>query len=744
MRRLVKGLSIGVCTGLAGALLALSPLGAGFERNVGLAWLFRVRGPVAAPADVAVVGINARTGADLGMPSMPIQWPRTIHARLIEELARRKASVIAFDMHFAEAKAAEQDAAFAKAITDSGRVVLLEKLIGRRQSITAAGGRQSSIWIESVEPPLALLAAGSAGIGSFPLPKLGASVYEFWTFKTSAGDAPTLPAVALQLQAAARDPQWRQSLAQLGVAAPDDPTTPNAPGAAEALRQTMHTLRERLASDGSAGARLALGAASADAATLPSAAISPARALIGLYQGPNVRYLNFYGPPGTITTVPYQAVINGDHDLPDLAGKVVFVGYSDLSDAGQPDRFYTVFTRDDGVDLSGVEIAATSFANLLTDRALRPLDALPTAVVLILFGLVLGALVYLLPALWGVPLALALAAAYAIAAQHAFTARELWLPFATPLLAQTPAALFTGLLAQYLLERRRGQRVSAAIGYYLPENIARDLAHNRLDPTTLNKVVYSTCLATDMAGFSTIAERLSPGELAAFLNDYFETLSRPLREHRVDVTEFRADGIMCAWTAPEPALAVRRGAALAALGAAAAIGEFKRRHPVLSAPLRIGLEAGWVYVGHAGGGGHFVYSIVGDCANTASRIESLNKHLGSQILASEAAVEGLDELLVKPLGRFQLAGKSEAVAVVEIVALHERASVRQRDCCTRFATALAAMHAADWSAARTLFDALLADHSDDGPARFLRARCQRYLDEGATPAEPGVVVMSEK
>ncbi|NTU61189.1 MAG: CHASE2 domain-containing protein, partial [Caldiserica bacterium] len=85
------------------------------------------------------------------------------------------------------------------------------------------------------------------------------------------------------------------------------------------------------------------------------------------------RVLNFYGPPGSITTIPYHvAATDGAPDaglnLPDLTGKVVFVGFSDLYDPGQPDRFYTVFTNADGVDLSGVEIAATAFGNLLTQE----------------------------------------------------------------------------------------------------------------------------------------------------------------------------------------------------------------------------------------------------------------------------------------------------------------------------------------------------------------------------------------
>ena len=116
----------------------------------------------------------------------------------------------------------------------------------------------------------------------------------------------------------------------------------------------------------------------------------------------------------------------------DLKGKVVFVGLSDLYDPGQPDRFYTVFTNDDGVDLSGVEIAATAFANMLTDRSLRQVGPLATATILLLIGLVLGAGIYLLSASIAVPLALLLSGVYVGAVQYAFNAADLWLPLAIP------------------------------------------------------------------------------------------------------------------------------------------------------------------------------------------------------------------------------------------------------------------------------------------------------------------------
>ena len=744
MRRWLNGAAIGIGVGLGGAIFGLTPAGSMFERGVGLPLLFQQRGPIPPPEEVVVVGINGHTGADLGLPALPIQWPRTIHGELIRALTRSNASLIVFDVHFGSAKDAEEDAAFAREIQASRRVVLLEKLIGRKQPLLDASGEErGSLWVESVDPPLPQFGEGSIGLGPFPLPKLGAAVYEFWTFKSSAGDTPTLPAVALQLHVEHRLADWREGLAARGLA---DPQLAEGTGPA-ALRYRMQQLRTL----GTAKAHPLL------ASPLPRAQAgsnasetSLLSALTALYTEPGVRYLNFYGPPGTITTIPYQSVIQGARNPAavaplDFAGKVVFVGYSDRYDPGQPDRFYTVFTGEDGVDLSGVEIAATSFANLLTDRALSYPGPMATAILLLSFGLTAALLIYLLPPLSGVPLAAALAVAYVLIVLHGFETRDFWLPVATPLLLQAPTALFAGLFAQYFMERRRGARVSEAISYYLPEQIARDLARQTLDPAALNKVVFGTCLATDMAGFSTIAEKLPPGELAAFLNEYFEGLSRPLREHGVDVTEFRADGIMCAWTAAAPQTSVRRRAVLAALGAAAAITEFKQRHPVLTSPLRIGLEAGWVYVGHAGGGGHFVYSIVGDSANTASRIESLNKHLGSQVLASIEVVQDLEDILIRPLGRFQLLGKTEPVAVVEILALRDRATAEQVHRCELFAPALVCIEQGDWAAAHRRLGDVLTCYPDDGPAAFHRARCERYLREPeAIPEDTGLVLMAEK
>ena len=391
---------------------------------------------------------------------------------------------------------------------------------------------------------------------------------------------------------------------------------------------------------------------------------------------------------------------------------------------------------------SGVEVAATVYANLLTDRTLKPLGTWEAFAALMLFGCVVASIAYLFPALLGVPLAIVLAVLYAVVAQWAFNSADIWMPLATPVIAQLPTGLFIGLLSQYLLERRQKRHMGEAIGYYLPENIAKDLTKMRLERGAANKVVYSACLATDMAGFSGLAQKLDPGELAALLNDYFEALSRPLKRRQVDVTEFRADAMMCAWTASEPNIAIRRAAIFAALEVVEVIGQYQQHQLNLRA--RIGLETGWVYVGHAGGGGHFVYSVVGDCANTASRIEGLNKHLGTRLLASDAVVAGVEEVLYRPLGKFQVVGRAGAVSIVEILAKQEEASSAHVLLCERFAEAVNLFNKTQWQKAGLSFASILHDYPQDGPARFYSALCERYQGGATLPDDPSVIVMDAK
>ena len=147
-------------------------------------------------------------------------------------------------------------------------------------------------------------------------------------------------------------------------------------------------------------------------------------------------------------------------------------------------------------------------------------------------------------------------------------------------------------------------------------------------------------------------------------------------------------------------------------------------------PTRIGLNAGWAMVGNVGGSGRFAYSVVGDCVNTASRLESLNKKLGTRIIARRVrVVEELDEIVSRPLGQLPAVRQGRG-----------RCSWSRWSAAPPTSRSGAGAAAPDFAAAlrdvrgRSLgarpaarFEAVLAAHPLDGPASFYRKWCEQYL-----------------
>ena len=128
----------------------------------------------------------------LGLPLLPRDWPRSIHATLVDNLVKRGASVIVFDVHFHKPESQHHDQQFVDAVARANQVVLIELVNGKQKPvINAAGKIVGSIWAEELLPPFPRLAHAAKGLGTFTLPKTDASVHGFWVFKESIGHAPT-------------------------------------------------------------------------------------------------------------------------------------------------------------------------------------------------------------------------------------------------------------------------------------------------------------------------------------------------------------------------------------------------------------------------------------------------------------------------------------------------------------------------------------------------------------------------
>ncbi len=192
--RLGRATILGVVTGAIGIVFAFTPLGVSGELAA-LNWLFILRGPIQPPAEAVVVGIENNTTDQFGLPSQTSEWPRSLYARLIDNLVKRGASIIVMDLAFIEPRSSDEDSTLAAAIARANRVVLLELAV-RDEVQTPMFGQLS---MDRIVSPIPQLSDAAIGVGPFTLPKIPARVNQFWAFKEVAGDVPTLPVVALQV-----------------------------------------------------------------------------------------------------------------------------------------------------------------------------------------------------------------------------------------------------------------------------------------------------------------------------------------------------------------------------------------------------------------------------------------------------------------------------------------------------------------------------------------------------------------
>jgi len=468
MSRLAKAIVLGIITAVTGMTVGLAPFSLDVEENIGLNILFTLRGARKAPAEVVVVGIDKESADVLNLPGDSRKWPRSFHARLVDNLISAGAAVIAFDITFEEPGLAGEDRVFADAVRKARNVVLSSVLKGETVSLT---GRESlstdDVTIVKMVPPAPPLEESAAALAPFPLPKVPVKVSQYWTFKTAAGDTPTMPVVAFNFFVLQN---YRDFLYLLEVFTSSggyklslerDDISENR-GVETVIRKT----REFFINEPRSAERM-LRELDNTAAAAPKK-MRLLTSLITMYQGTDSRYLNFYGPPRTITTIPYYQILQLDDEAHkqrkiDLKGKAVFVGSSEYLQAAQKDGYYTVFSQPDGLDISGVEIMATAFANLIEDAPVRPVGFYAHVAILFLWGLAIGIVCRQVPPALAAASVIGMCILYLAVARYAFTTTGMWVPVVLPLFFQTAVGFFGSVLWKYMDSNKERENIRKAL-----------------------------------------------------------------------------------------------------------------------------------------------------------------------------------------------------------------------------------------------------------------------------------------
>jgi len=735
MERLTKALLFGLVIGLIGITISFTPFGMGLEENVGLDQLFMFRGQRPAPSDVVIVSIDKESARDLNLAKELVKWPRTLHAKLIDRLAARGARVIGFDVLFKEQHSAEENKQLSRSMQIANNVVLFQYL--DKAPPTDENGHPITTTdqaiVETLIPPIPILADSAIALAPFALPKVPAKVSQIWTFKSSAGDVPTLPAVMFQIYAFQVYDEFRDLLINANRSAskilPVDKETIFRKRNAQEILSQLHTFfnenptlsRELLQQINSNN-------------TLDKHKKTLLSALAKLYSGKNTQYLNYYGPARTLKTIPFSKIINlpeqpDAHNPPfDFNGKAIFVGLSEPIQLERVDTFYTPFSQDNGVDISGVEIGATAFANLLEDKVIQPLNAYSLILLLLAWGLLTGLVGRLLSTTFSIVGLIIISMGYYASSYYLFNSSALWLPTIVPIFLQLPVVLFVSILWKYIDTNNERKKIRQAFGYFLPDNIVDEFATNLSLGKTNHELNSGTCLATDAEKYTSLSEKMTPRELGELMNQYYETLFLPVKQHKGIVSDIIGDAMMAIWTsAPQSDTDQRKQACAAAIDISTGINIFNQSSDHAELPTRIGLHCGDILLGNIGAVNHYEYRAVGDTVNTASRIQGLNKHLGTRILVSEAVIEDLDSFLTRKLGTFLLVGKNIPIVTYELVNFLSDASAEQESLCKDFSSALSVFQNKSWELAGEKFSQIMQKYKNDGPSEFYFELCIQYL-----------------
>ena len=278
----------------------------------------------------------------------------------------------------------------------------------------------------------------------------------------------------------------------------------------------------------------------------------------------------------------------------------------------------------------------------------------------------------------------------------------------------------------------RAKTVTRALCKYVPVPLVRRLHEQNRDPELGGQIAELTLLFTDIQGFTSLAERLSPDALARCLGRYLQAVTDALEAHGATIDKYIGDSVMAFWNAPVATPRHSLAACRAVLACQAALtrlyesAEWAGLPPLVT---RFGLHRAKVLVGHFGAPSRLTYTALGDGVNLSSRLEGLCKHYGVTVLASDAVVaEARAEVTFRRIDRVIVAGKHEAVEVHELLETGPLSAAR-RALVDAYQAALDAYLRRDFAGARALLARFV---SDDAPSRVLDQRCAHY--ESAQPA----------
>lgn len=381
--------------------------------------------------------------------------------------------------------------------------------------------------------------------------------------------------------------------------------------------------------------------------------------------------VRFQGPARTYRTYPYDAVLRSFQAIQE--GQTPLISLSEFKDSyvflgmdapGLLDLRPTPLSR----AYPGVEYHATALDNLLHNSFIREARFGENLIFSVCGILMLSAVaLFVNRARIQIPLII-LTLSLFVAATYFIAEKGVWIQLVIPTICSL-VAMIAALAIQYHLEGSQHRFIKKAFKYYVSPEVIDKIVDDPHALTLGGERRELSIFFCDIAGFTSISESMDPGTVGRFLNVFLSEMTEIILENSGTVDKYVGDAIVAFWNAPlsTPDHAFKAvSAAMQCQERLKTMREELKKEFGVDVFLRIGIHTGDVTVGNFGSKERFNYTVIGDTANLASRLEGANKFFGTDILISEDTFEYLKGRIgCRKLGSIRVVGRDEGVVVYE-------------------------------------------------------------------------------
>ena len=425
-------------------------------------------------------------------------------------------------------------------------------------------------------------------------------------------------------------------------------------------------------------------------------------------------------------------------ELQDLiAGKIVLVG--DTSEVS-----HDIFTSPIG-EVYGIEFLADTIYTLMNNAPIRPAgdftEILVFAVLFIAF-----VLVTMIPkyenALFFLIIALYVAFGFYMYVYHGIA-----FSMSYSLIA---CFLTTGIINLYLfmMERKQKGFIKGAFSQYLSPTVIDQIVENPDMLQLGGEKREMTPFFSDIQGFSTISEGLTPEELVQLLNEYLTAMCDIVSSYHGTIDKFEGDAIIAFWGAPLELPDHATVACHAAIDMQKRNEEMRKTLREQNRPMlytRMGMSSGPVVVGNMGSADRMDYTMMGDVVNLAARLEGVNKFYQTFTMIPQSTYElAKDDIDTRQLDVIRVVGKKEPISVYEVLERKNQTSSEKSGVVEKYLKALKLYEERNFADASKEFEKVLAIDPDDGPSQTYVKRCGVFLETPPEKDWDGVYTFTEK